>query len=191
MTKNEKLHGVMKNIFWLFACLGVTFLMNTFIGQRVVVQGESMYPTLKEKESLVLDKLTYRFSPPERFDIVVFPGTENEYGMQELYIKRVIGLPGEEIEIKDGSVYIDGKKLDESRYLKKYVVTEGYDEGYDKIKLKKNEYYCLGDNRESSTDSRFIGPVSFSKNNILHRSLYKIIGRVPARMWPLNRTCLF
>lgn len=187
----KKIYGVSKNLFWLFACLGVMFLMNTFIGHRVVVQGESMYPTLKEGESLVLDKLTYRFSPPERFDIVVFPGTENEYGVQDLYIKRIVGLPGEEIEIKDGSVYIDGKKLDESSYLKKDVVTEGFDEDYDKVKLKKNEYYCLGDNREYSTDSRFIGPVSFSKKNIVHRSLYKIIGRAPARMWPLKRAGIF
>ena len=95
-----------------FVCLlAVVFVINTFVVQRTMVSGDSMYPYLHNKDQLMMDKLSYRFHDPERFDIVVFPVVRD--GKEEYYIKRVIGLPGETVQIIDGYVYINGEKLDE------------------------------------------------------------------------------
>lgn len=96
-----------------FVCLlAVVFVINTFVVQRTMVSGDSMYPYLHNKDQLMMDKLSYRFHDPERFDIVVFPVVRD--GKEEYYIKRVIGLPGETVQIIDGYVYINGEKLDEN-----------------------------------------------------------------------------
>ena len=90
-----------------FVCLlAVVFVINTFVVQRTMVSGDSMYPYLHNKDQLMMDKLSYRFHDPERFDIVVFPVVRD--GKEEYYIKRVIGLPGETVQIIDGYVYING-----------------------------------------------------------------------------------
>ena len=84
-------------------------LLTTYVGQRTRVNGESMYPTPHDDDNLIVDKVSYRFSDPRRYDIIVFP-----YRYKDMYfIKRIIGLPGETVQILDGYVYIDGKKLDE------------------------------------------------------------------------------
>lgn len=185
----EKGKSFIKTVFWLIASMGIAFALTTFIGQRVIVRGESMYPNLKDGENLILDKISYRFTDPERFDIVVFPGEINEYGSSELYIKRVIGLPGETVEIKDGSVYIDGKLLDDKKYTKGQKTD--CPEKYSKVTLKENEFYCMGDNREVSEDCRYFGPVTLDKKHITNRSLYRIIGKVPFRVWPIKRLTHF
>ena len=96
-----------------FVCLlAVVFVINTFVLQRTMVSGDSMYPYLHNKDQLMMDKLSYRFHDPERFDIIVFPVVRD--GKEEYYIKRVIGLPGETVQIIDGYVYINGEKLDEN-----------------------------------------------------------------------------
>ena len=96
-----------------FVCLlAVVFVINTFVVQRTMVSGDSMYPYLHNKDQLMMDKLSYRIHDPERFDIVVFPVVRD--GKEEYYIKRVIGLPGETVQIIDGYVYINGEKLDEN-----------------------------------------------------------------------------
>ena len=93
-----------------FVCLVIllTFFIVEYVGQYTEVEGMSMYPTLKNKENLILDKVTYRFQDPKRYDIIVFPP---QYKENTYYIKRIIGLPGEEAMIRNGEVYIDGKKL--------------------------------------------------------------------------------
>ena len=163
-------------IYIVVVCL-VVFLILHFVGQRTVVRGDSMEDTLTDGENLIMDKISYRFSDPKRFDIIIFPGPE-EYGEHPYYIKRIIGLPGETVQIKDGLVYIDGRQLKEDVY----GITDYIEEAHDAerpITLKENEYFCLGDNRPVSYDSRYpeVGPVTRSE----------IIGKVWIRIWPLNK----
>ena len=140
-----------------------------------------MEPNFYDHEYLIIDEITYRFNEPRRGDIVVFryPRDPREY-----FIKRLIGLPGDEVQIKEGIVIIfneqnlEGTVLDEY-YLSEGVKTYGLTEG--KVVLGENEYYVLGDNRNSSKDSRSFGPVNESF----------ITGKVLLRGWPFDRIQLF
>ena len=93
---------------YLTAILVVSYLVLHYVGQRTTVSGMSMYPALEDGDNLLVDKLTYRFRDPERFDIIVFPFRFQE---ETYYIKRIIGLPGETVQIADGCVFIDGVRL--------------------------------------------------------------------------------
>ena len=103
--KNTRKEIISTLLYVLFMLVAV-YLVITFVEQRTIVNGESMEPTLQDGDNLILNKISYRFHDPERFDIVVFPGPE-ENGVDPWYIKRVIGLPGETVQIKDGKVYIN------------------------------------------------------------------------------------
>jgi len=143
-----------------------------FIFQPFFVRGQSMEPAFENGDYLIVDELSYRFREPQRGEVVVFRYPENP---SFRYIKRIIGLPGEKVEIKDGYVMIDkgGRSLvlDESQYLPRFLVTPGSLQ----IVLKQNEYFVLGDNRPVSSDSRRWG--SLPRENI--------IGRVFFRAWPI------
>lgn len=157
-------------------CL-IVFLILRYVGQRTVVNGVSMADTLADGENLIMDKLSYHFSDPERFDIVIFPGPE-ENGEHPYFIKRVIGLPGETVQIKDEKVYINEKELTDDVYgITDYIDIPGIAE--EPLTLKADEYFCLGDNRPESFDSRYaeVGPV--------HRA--DIVGKVWIRIWPLKK----
>ena len=163
-------------LYLVILCTIVYFILH-YVGQRTVVRGDSMDTTLSDGQNLIMDKLSYRFHEPERYDIVIFPGPE-EYGEHPYYIKRVIGLPGETVQIKKGKVYINGKRLKSDIYgITKYIDEPGIAE--ESLELGKDEYFCLGDNRPVSYDSRYeeVGPV--------HRS--EIIGKVWIRIWPLTK----
>ena len=176
-----KKKSVMRKIIGTIAyvaviCL-VVFLVLRFVGQRTVVNGHSMDPTLANQENLIMDKLSYHFTDPKRFDIVIFPGPE-EGGEHPYYIKRVIGLPGETVQIIDGKVYINGEELTDDVYgITDYIEEPGI--AAEPLTLGEDEYFCLGDNRPVSYDSRYeaVGPV--------HRS--EIIGKVWIRIWPLSK----
>ena len=148
----EKKPGMIREILgflvYVAVVVGITFFIITFIGQRTYVSGSSMESTLSHGDNLIVDKLTYRFADPKRYDIIVFPFRyeENTY-----YIKRIIGLPGETVQIQDGSIYIDGEVLNES-YGREVMKSAGL--AADPIELKEDEYFVLGDNRASSEDSR-------------------------------------
>lgn len=166
----------LRRLFWALVCICLTFFLTwsvtEFVGQRTEVEGMSMSPTLKDKENLILDKISYRFRDPERYEIVVFPP---KYKENTYYIKRVIGLPGETVQIRNGEVYIDGMRL------------EG-DETYGKIKdpglaaepflLGEEEYFVLGDNRNDSIDSREPEVGAVRREDILGRAFF--------RLWPLS-----
>lgn len=157
-------------------CL-VVFIILRYVGQRTVVNGDSMEATLSDGENLIMDKLSYHFSNPKRFDIVIFPGPE-ENGESPYYIKRVIGLPGETIQIIDGKVYIDDEELTEDVYgITDYIDYAGIAEKA--INLGEDEYFCLGDNRPVSYDSRY------EEVGIVHRS--EFVGKVWIRIWPLSK----
>ncbi|MBQ9155205.1 MAG: signal peptidase I [Eubacterium sp.] len=174
-------NGVMKEligdiIYIAVICL-VVFLILHYVGQRTEVNGDSMDTTLADGESLIMDKISYRFHDPERFDIVIFPGPEED-GENPYFIKRVIGLPGETVQIIDGKVYIDDEELTTDIYgITDYIEFAGIAES--PLTLGEDEYFCLGDNRPVSYDSRYeeVGPVSRSE----------FIGKIWIRIWPLNR----
>ena len=131
--------------FALVAC--ITFLIIHFVGQRTVVNGVSMQPTLSDGDNLIVDKLSYRFHDPDRFDIIVFPQEDGRY-----FIKRIIGLPGENVRIdEDGFIYINGENLQES-YGKEVMRDPGL--AKDGIQLGADEYFLLGDNPQGGEDSR-------------------------------------
>ncbi len=153
-----------------------------FIIQPFYVKGASMEPTFHDHQYLIIDEIGYRFNEPKRGDIVVFRYPQNP---QEYFIKRVIGLPGERVEVRDGSVYVyndkypEGFVLDESAYLADNIKT--YDLSEEIVTLRDNEYFVLGDNRNASKDSRSFGPVNKSF----------LTGRVMFRGWPFNQITVF
>lgn len=147
----------------------VVLFVKAFIVTPIKVNGESMYPTLEEGDIMILNKTAYYFNKPERFDIVVV-NMPDEY-----LIKRVIGLPGEHIEYKDNTLYVDGKKVKENF---KHGVTDDFnieELGSDTIPL--NTYLVLGDNRENSLDSRELG---FIRED-------QLLGRTSLIILPFNR----
>lgn len=164
---------ILSTAVYLLAVVAVTFLFVQFVGQRTHVNGDSMNVTLEDGDNLIVDKLSYRFKDPERFDIIVFP---YQYQEKTYYIKRIIGMPGESVQIIDGMVYIDGEMLDET-YGKEVMEYAGV--ASETIELGEDEYFVLGDNRNNSSDSR-----DPSVGNI-HED--QIIGKAFLRIWPLNK----
>lgn len=125
-------------------CVG----MIRYVGQKTVVEGSSMLPTLTDGDNLIVDKLSYRFSEPKRFDVIVF---RYLYKEDSYYIKRVIGLPGETVQIRDGLIYINGELLEED-YGNAPMENPG--RAIQPVTLGPDEYFVLGDNRNVSSDSR-------------------------------------
>lgn len=170
MRKTD-IRAVLEMILYFALVAGITFLIIHFVGQRTVVNGVSMQPTLSDGDNLIVDKLSYRFRDPDRFDIIVFPQGDGRY-----FIKRIIGLPGENVRIdEDGSIYIDGEKLSES-YGKEVIQDPGL--AKDGIELGADEYFVLGDNRNDSMDSRMaeVGPIVGER----------IMGRAWLRIYPFD-----
>lgn len=182
--KNGKntLKQLLSTSLYLLCVLVGTLLILRYVGQRTEVEGSSMEPTLygmdendptKVGDNLIVDKLTYRFQDPKRFDIIVFP---NRYS-GKLYIKRIIGLPGETVQIDyEGNIYINGEILKEG-YGKEIIRDPGL--AADPIVLGEDEYFVLGDNRNNSLDSRR------ESVGVIHRE--EIIGRAWLRIWPISR----
>ena len=164
---------IISTTLYLFCVVALTFLFIQFVGQRTHVNGDSMNVTLQDGDNLIVDKLSYRFKDPERFDIIVFP---YQYQEKTYYIKRIIGMPGETLQVIDGMVYIDGEMLDES-YGKEVMDYAGI--ASEPVELGQDEYFVLGDNRNNSSDSRD------PSVGIIHGD--QIIGKAFIRIWPLNK----
>ena len=173
--KTDVKREVLSWVFYLVFVVALTYVIITFVGQRTVVDGRSMNPTLNDGDNLIVEKLSYRFSDPKRFDVIVFPpqGAPNEH-----YIKRIIGLPGETVRIdEEGTIYINGEVLEEdAEYGFETIQDPG--RAIEEITLAEDEYFVLGDNRNNSTDSRT------EKVGNVKRST--ITGRAWLRIWPLS-----
>ena len=156
--------------------LAIIIPVRYFLIQPFFVRGASMEPSFEDSDYLVIDEISYRFDNPKRGEVIVF---HPPHALSQFFLKRIIGLPGEEVFIKDGGViiknkeFLDGKILDESSYLEPGLLTSGNLD----VKLGVNEYFVMGDNRLHSSDSRSWGPVS--------RDLF--IGRVLLRAFPFNK----
>lgn len=154
-----------------------------FLIQPFFVNGASMAPEFHDGEYLIVDEFSYRNNAPQRGDVIVFRYPKNP---SQFYIKRIIGLPGETIQIKNEQVIIYDKNkrlhpwglaLDETGYLQKGEITKGNID----LELGDNEYFVLGDNRQASSDSRYWGALDEKF----------IIGKVWLRAWPFNEARVF
>ena len=139
-------------IFYIIVILVLTYVIITYVGQRTSVSGSSMETTLSDGDQLLVDKLSYRFQDPKRFDIIVFP---YQYEENTYYIKRIIGLPGETVQVVDGYVYINGSRLESDIY-------------------GEDEYFVLGDNRNHSQDSRDPSVGEVKKDTIMGKAWVRI-----------------
>ena len=172
---NRIMRELLNTAIYLLCVLGAVWLVITFVGQRTEVEGASMENTLHNGDNLIVDKLSYRFHDPERFDIIVFPFQfqDNTY-----YIKRIIGLPGETVTIRDGKVYIN----DSTEPLRDDFCPETPVGDFGPYEVPEGCYFMLGDNRNVSKDSRYWLNPYVEKD--------KIIGKAFLRYWPLNKISL-
>jgi signal peptidase I len=197
---NEKVKNILEWVYCVVIALVLALLIRYFVGTPTVVKHVSMSPTLQPNQRLILNKLTRTFNQtPERGDIITFEAPSNstaksvkaeydyepsnllgkftyyvlEFGKTS-YIKRVIALPGEHVEIKDGKVYINGEELEED-YLQPGIVTD-VGVGYDDFIVPENCVFAMGDNRNDSVDCRIFGCIP----------LDKIEGTVSFRIWPFS-----
>lgn len=160
-------------ILYILIIIGLTYLIITFVGQRTRVSGSSMETTLHNGDNLIVDKLSYRFRDPKRYDIIVFP---YKYEENTYYIKRIIGVPGETLQIKDGYVYIDGEQLTSDIYGNELI--EDPQTAEDPVTLGEDEYFVMGDNRNHSMDSRDPSVGVLKKSDLM--------GRAWVRIYPFN-----
>ena len=176
-TKRSKARSFLWELFtnslFLLAVLILTLLIVKYVGQRTVVIGQSMERTLFDGDNLIVDKISYRFRDPKRFEVVVFPYAYEE---KTYFIKRVIGLPGERVRIEDGTIYINGSPLNEN-YGAEVIKKPGL--AAEEIQLGEDEYFVMGDNRNNSKDSR-----DPSVGNIHKKDL---IGRAWLRLFPFDK----
>lgn len=145
----ELLHTIGIWIFKLILICLLALVIVFYFGRQVKNSGDSMKPAVKDGDVVLVNRMIYDASKPKRGDVIIFKPNGNENARS--YIKRIIGLPGETIQIKDGKIYIDGEKLEED-----YETTEIENPGtaFEKITLDGDEYFVLGDNRKNSEDSR-------------------------------------
>ena len=175
-TKGGTVREVISFVLYIGVVFVLTFLVIRYVGQRTEVSGSSMENTLSNGDNLIVDKISYRFRDPERFDIIVFP---YQHGADTYYIKRIIGLPGETVRIDaNGIIYINGEELVES-YGREVISPDKLGLAENEITLGDDEYFVLGDNRNASSDSR-----DPSVGNV-HRE--DIIGRAWLRIYPFNK----
>lgn len=154
----------------------LTYLVIHYVGQRTEVDGQSMENTLSDRDNLIVDKITYRFRDPERFDIIVFPF---QYKDNTYYIKRIIGLPGETVQIDaKGTIYINGEELAES-YGREVIAPTNLGLAEQPVTLGEDEYFVLGDNRNHSSDSRDPSVANIKREDI--------IGRAWLRIYPFSK----
>ena len=156
---SDKAKGILRDYISYIVIIIAVILVKIYVVTPIKVNGPSMNDTLKDKDIMLLDEISYRFSDIERFDIVVIKHND------EYIIKRIIGLPGETVAYKDNQLYINGKKVKENFSHKQ---TEDFDE----VVVEEGTYFVLGDNRVNSVDSRIIGLVT--KENIKGKATFVI-----------------
>ncbi len=205
---NKKIKEILEWVFCILIAIIIALLIRYYVGTPTVVQQSSMFPTLQQNDRLLLSHLVRTFNEmPERGEIITFEAPSNtktgaksekaeyseepstifqkfmynvlEIGKQS-YIKRVVALPGEHVEIKDGAIYINDEKLKEN-YLKEGVITEAKSTYLEDFIVPEGYIFALGDNRNGSMDCRYFGCIPINK----------VEGTVILRFWPLDKFCAF
>ena len=170
----EMVREIFVTLFYCFAAVLLAFVIVFSIGMKISMIGVSMEPALYNGQEVLINRFVYKMLSPKRGDIIAFlpNGNPNSH----YYLKRVIGLPGETVQIKDGKVYINDELLKDDKYCLSEILDGG--NATIPITLEEDEYFVLGDNRNMSTDSRsdFVG--------LVHRK--DIIGEVLMRIWPFS-----
>lgn len=172
-NQNNYIKEILQMLLYFAIIIGTVLVIHQYVGQQIEVSGSSMENTLHNKDHLILEKISYRFHEPKRYDIIVFRPYQDQKDLY--YIKRIIGLPGESVQIIGSNIYINGKILNE-QYGNDTIIDAGI--AAEKIELAEDEYFLLGDNRNNSKDSRDSGV------GVVKRSA--IIGRSWIRIWPLK-----
>lgn len=199
---NETLKEVLEWIYCIIIAIALALLIRYYIGTPTIVKQTSMYPTLENNERLILNRISRTLNKiPERGDIITFEAPKREKSSKvtatydkefsnwweeftyyvleagkESYIKRVIALPGEHVQIQNGKIYINGEELEES-YLQEDVVTEAKNPYLTDFTVPEGYIFAVGDNREHSTDCRELGCIPIEK----------IESKVWIRFWPLSK----
>lgn len=171
--KTSKKKIIAEIVLYIALILICVFVIPKYVIQRTIVSGTSMLNTLHDNDNLLVEKVSYRFSDPDRFDIVVFYPFGKEEDPDDYFVKRIIGLPGETVQIIGSDIYINGEILEEN-YGRVPILHAG--EAATPITLGEDEFFVLGDNREGSQDSRDFGAVKKKD----------ISGRVIFRMYPFD-----
>jgi len=175
----------MKKFLWsalevletIIISVGAVFIIRTFLFQPFLVSGTSMQPTFSNGDYLLVDEISYRFRAPQRGEVIVFNSPTNE----GYFIKRIIGLPNEKVQIKNGQIEIFNTQGQEIALKENYLLLGLKTAGNSEVVLKPNQYFVLGDNRDYSFDSRSWGPLDSNR----------IIGIVKLRIWPLTTAMAF
>lgn len=172
-----------ENAVWEFVkvviiSVAIVLPIRTWVAQPFIVSGASMEPNFHDGEYLIIDELSYQFKEPGRGEVIVFRFPLNP---REFFIKRIIGLPGETVEIKNGSVTIKQSGGKEVLTLNETYIPTSFETGPDlALELKKSEYFVMGDNRSHSSDSRMWKALPKDK----------IMGRALVRLWPIAKAGL-
>ena len=172
----RRANGARQTVEWVVLVIGalvIALLIKTFLFQAFYIPSASMDPTLKVHDRVLVNKLSYHLHPVHRGDIVVFKAPKEERTAQiKDLVKRVIGLPGDTLEARNGHIYVNDRLLNEP-YLPKGTITDNLPRQV----IPANSYFMMGDNRGESSDSRVFGPIQRST----------IIGRAFVKMWPFTR----
>lgn len=165
---------IIESIIWVVTIVlvvALAYFIVHFTIERTSMIGDSMETTLYSQDKIIINKFAYRFSKPKRFDVIVFKQEDKEHSFYN--VKRIIGLPGETVEIDGGSVYINGTEISEL-----VNIDEMNNSGLagEEILLHENEYFVLGDNRNNSEDSRFANIGNILKDDIVGKAWLKTNG---------------
>mgnify|MGYP000277292015 FL=1 len=160
--ENTKLLTVCKWIADLLIVILLAYTLTLFLCDRTTISGNSMQPAIENEDTVLLNRIAYSFHEPKRYSIIAFH--PNGVKTSKIYVKRVIGLPGETIQIHDGKVYINGSVLEDD-VSEDDILTAGLAAG--ELTLGENEYFVLGDNRNNSEDSRFANVGVVKKDDIV------------------------
>lgn len=161
---------VLEYVIIFVVAFALAYVLQNFLFGHFIIKQRSMEPNFYEYDHVLINRVTYKISDPKREDIVIL---EDPMGSQDDYIKRVIGLPGEMLQMKDGEVYINEKKIREP-----YISSDFSVDNLGPIRVQQGEFFVMGDNRSVSQDSRRFGTVTKAK----------ILGRVMVIWWPLNHS---
>ena len=170
--KNDLKKALFKIFIWIVQIAFVIFLayfITHFTLEKTNMLGDSMESTLENGEAILINKFTYHLKDPKRFDVIIFKETGKEHSYYN--IKRIYGLPGERLQIKDDKIYIDGEIIEEIVNVEPMA---NYGLANEEIYLEENEYFVLGDNRNNSEDSRFASVGNIRRENIIGKAFIRL-----------------